>query len=204
MFYILSLLMIGLVVPSNDPRLLGASGANTSASPFVLAIKNAGIKGLPSVFNVVITLSVLSVGNSAIFGSTRTLQAMAKRRMAPKIFMYVDKAGRPLTTVILAFACGLIGFAGEASSSATVFSWLSALAGLSVFFTFGSICAAHIRFRYAWKAAGRTRDEIAWASPLGVIGSWIGFGLTVLCLIATFYVALFVSAQALCTLTGLS
>ena len=46
-------------------------------------------------------------------------------------------------------------------------------------------------------------DEIPWASPLGVIGSWIGFGLTVICLIATFYVALYVSGE-LSPSTGLS
>src|ERR1700710_132140 len=49
-FYVLSLFIVGLIVPSNSPDLLGSSGANTKASPFVLAIQYAGVKGLPSVF----------------------------------------------------------------------------------------------------------------------------------------------------------
>lgn len=40
--------MIGLLVPSNNPDLNLTSG-NAGASPFVIAIKQAGIKGLPSV-----------------------------------------------------------------------------------------------------------------------------------------------------------
>jgi amino acid transporter len=65
-------------VPSDNEDLLNASGANTKYSPFVIAIQLAGVKGLPSVFNVVITIAVLSVANSCTFGSTRTFQALAQ------------------------------------------------------------------------------------------------------------------------------
>ncbi|KAH8799391.1 amino acid permease-domain-containing protein [Xylogone sp. PMI_703] len=71
-FYVVSLLILGLIVPSDSDVLLGSSGANTKASPFVLVIKLAGIKVLPSIFNAVITISVLSVANSATYVSTRT------------------------------------------------------------------------------------------------------------------------------------
>jgi len=68
LFYVLNLLILGIIVPSDSKVLLGSSGANTKASPFVLAITMAGIKGLPSVFNAVITISVLSVANSCTYG----------------------------------------------------------------------------------------------------------------------------------------
>ncbi|KAG6840193.1 hypothetical protein C0991_008329 [Blastosporella zonata] len=45
--YVLSLTVIGLLVPYNEPRLLG--GTSAAASPFVIALKNAGIKGLDRV-----------------------------------------------------------------------------------------------------------------------------------------------------------
>ena len=48
LFYIGGVIVIGLLVPSNDPRLDIADGT-AAASPFVLAINNAGIKVLPSV-----------------------------------------------------------------------------------------------------------------------------------------------------------
>lgn len=85
-FYLISLLLVGLLVPYTDPRLLnGATSEDAKASPFVLAMTNAGIKGLPSVFNVVIMIAVLSVGNSSVYGSSRTLAALAEQHQAPKI-----------------------------------------------------------------------------------------------------------------------
>jgi amino acid permease len=50
----------------------------------------------------------------------------------------------------------------------------SAISGLSSIFTWGSICACHIRFRQAWKYHGHTLDELAYTSQPGVIGSWVG------------------------------
>ncbi|KAG9773388.1 AAT family amino acid transporter, partial [Aureobasidium melanogenum] len=94
--YVLSSLIVGIIVPNNSPDLLYATGANTKASPFVLAIQYAGVRGLPSVFNAVITVSTLSVANSATYGSTRTLQALAQHRMAPRFLAYVNGKGRPI------------------------------------------------------------------------------------------------------------
>lgn len=99
--YVLSSLILGIIVPNGSPELLGAYGANTKASPFVLAFQYAGVKGLPSVFNAVITVSTLSVANSCTYGSTRTLHALAQYGMAPKLLGYVDNKGRPVVAVIL-------------------------------------------------------------------------------------------------------
>ncbi|MCJ1444788.1 MAG: hypothetical protein MMC23_005290 [Stictis urceolatum] len=190
-FYVVSLFLIGLIVRSDSDQLLNASGANTKASPFVLAIKYAGIKGLPSVFNAVITLSVLSVANSCAYGSTRTVQALAKGGMAPKFFEYIDRKGRPIFCVVLQLLCGLLAFTAESASYSTVFTWLLSIAGLANFFVWGSICLSHIRFRAGWKAQGRSLDQLPFQAQFGVAGSYVGFTIVVICLIATFYVSLF-------------
>lgn len=191
--------MVGLLVPSDSQFLLGSSGANTKASPFVVALQNAGVKGLPSVFNAVITIAVLSVANSCTFGSTRTFQALASQGMAPKILAYVDRKGRPLTAVALQLAFALLAFINEASSVGDqFFNWLLALSALGYFFTWGSICWAHLRFRRAWHYNGRSLDELPYVALFGIWGSWFGFGLNVICLIATFYIALYVSPLRLC------
>jgi amino acid transporter len=192
-FYIVNLFIVGLILPSDDDRLLNSSGANTKASPFVLAIQDAGIQVLPSIMNAVITVAVISVANSCTFGSTRTMQALAEQGMAPKFLAYIDKQGRPLWCVIVQLAFGLLAYVGLASEGSTVFNWLLAISGLSYFFVWGSICLTHIRFRYVWKAQGYTLDQIPYKPGLGVIGSWIGFALNILCLIATFYSSLYVS-----------
>ncbi|KAJ5491422.1 amino-acid permease [Penicillium diatomitis] len=189
-FYVLATFVVGLIVPSNADYLLNSSGANTKASPFVVSIQNAGIAGLPSVMNAVITISVISVANSATYGSSRTIQALAQRGMAPKIFAYVDSKGRPVYCVLLQIAFGFLAFINEASATGSViFGWLLALSGINSLFVWGSICLAHVRFRAGWKHHGRDISELAYAAPFGVLGSWIGFGLNVLCLVATFYTA---------------
>ena len=192
-FYVISLFIVGLILPSNDKDLLGSSGANTKASPFVLSIQMAGVKGLPSVFNAVITISVLSVANSCTFGSTRTMQALAARGMGPKFLMYIDKKGRPVWCIVLQLIFGLLAFVNEATAGSTFFTWLLSLSGLSYFFCWGSINLSHIRFRAGWKAQGHTLDELPFQAQFGIIGSYIGLFLSIICLIATFYVSLFVS-----------
>ncbi|KAF5003110.1 hypothetical protein FDECE_10326 [Fusarium decemcellulare] len=189
-FYITNLLIIGLIMRSDDPRLMGASGANSKASPFVLAIQDAGIKVLPSIFNAVITISVLSVANSCTYGSTRTMQAMAERGMAPKILSYVDNAGRPLWCIAVQLAFGLLAFIGVSGSSGVVFDWLLALSGLAFVLVWTSICLAHIRMRAGWKFQGLPLRKIPYRTPFGVTGSYIGLFLNVLSLIFTFYSAL--------------
>ncbi len=191
-FYIVNLFIVGLILPANDERLLGSSGANTKASPFVLAIEDAGIQVLPSIMNAVITVAVISVANSCTFGSTRTMQALAEQGMAPKFLAYIDKQGRPLWCVVIQLVFGLLAYLGLAAEGSTVFSWLLAISGLSYFFVWGSICATHIRFRYAWKAQGFTLEQIPYKPGFGIWGSWIGLALNVLCLIATFYSSLYV------------
>ncbi|KAL6250338.1 hypothetical protein RBB50_002640 [Rhinocladiella similis] len=190
-FYVVSLLVMGLIVPNSSPDLLNSSGANTKASPFVLAIQYAGVKGLPSVFNAVITISVMSVANSCTYGSTRTMQALAQGGMGPKFLAWIDKKGRPVWPVVIQMVFGLLAFINEATTGATVFNWLLALTGLSSFFVWGSICLSHIRFRAGWKAAGRSLDDLPFKSQVGVYGSWVGLSLACICLVATFYISLF-------------
>lgn len=191
LFYVISLFLLGLIVPSDNDSLSSASGGNTRYSPFVLSFKLAGIKVLPSIFNAVITLSVISVANSCTFASTRTVQALCARGMGPSWGAKVDKKGRPWVILIIALLFGCLAYINLASSGSEVFTWLLSISGLSNFFTWGSICFAHIQFRRVWKMNGRTVDELPFAAMFGTTGSWIGLGLNILCLIAQFYVALF-------------
>jgi amino acid transporter len=190
-FYIVGLFILGLVVPANNPNLLHAHGAHSNYSPFVIAIRLAGIKILPSIFNAVITISVISVANSSAFASTRTIQALAQRGMAPKFLAYVDKKGRPIPTIVLQMAMGLLAFVNLAAAGSVLFTWLLSLTGLANFFVWGSINLSHIRFRKGWAHSGRTLEQLPYKAKFGVIGSYIGLVLNVICLVAQFYVALF-------------
>jgi len=191
LFYILGLLFVGLLVRSDDKRLLGSGYIDVQASPFVIASKDAGLIGFDSFMNVVIMVSVISIGMSGVYGGSRTLTALAEQGYAPKFFAYIDRSGRPLYSTLFVIAWGLLAYLNLAAAGPVIFEWLLALSGLAALFTWGSICLAHIRFRRAWKYHGHTLEEIPFRSVFGVAGSWIGLGLVAIVLIAQFYVAIF-------------
>jgi amino acid permease (yeast) len=189
LFYVISLTLVGMLVPYNDPRLFSSSGVDASASPFIIPIINAGILGLPSVMNVVIMISVLSVGNSSVYASSRTLAALAASRQAPKIFGYIDKQGRPLVGIIVQCLFGLLCFLAASPKEGDIFNWMLAISGLSSIFTWMSINICLIRFRRALAAKGRDTSEICFTSQVGVYGAYYGAGLNILVLIAQFWIA---------------
>lgn len=187
-FYIVSMIVVGLLVPYTDTRLLSGSGStDIKASPFVIAISDAGIQGLDSVMNAVILISVLSVGNAAIYGSSRTITALAEQNQAPRILSYVDRKGRPLFSILFASLFGLLAYLAASPKQEEAFMWMLAISGLSAVFTWTSICFAHIRFRRAWKVQGHSLDELPFKAQAGVWGSWVGFTINVIVLAAQFW-----------------
>lgn len=190
LFYVLALTVVGLLVPYDDERLLGSnkSSADTSASPFVIAIQDAGIQVLPSVMNGVILVAVMSVGNSSVFGSSRTIAALADQGQAPRWLSYIDRRGRPLMAIICASMFGFLAYLADIEQEESVLDWLLAISALSSLFTWASICLAHIRFRKAWARRGRSLHELAFRAQAGVLGSWAGLLLNILILCAQFWV----------------
>ncbi|KAJ3498649.1 hypothetical protein NLG97_g969 [Lecanicillium saksenae] len=143
---------------------------------------------LPSVMNAVILVAILSVGNSAVFGATRTLAAMANLRQAPRIFGYVDRKGRPLVAIFAAALIGFLAYLADLKQQRIVLEWLLTASGLSSIFTWGSICMCHIRFRRAWAANGHKPSELPFQAQFGVAGSYVGLGLNCLVIVTQFWV----------------
>jgi yeast amino acid transporter len=85
-FYISSVLAIGVICPSNDPDLT-SGGKGAGASPFVVAIKNAGIPVLDSVINTGILVSAWSSGNYFFYMATRSLYSQALAANAPLLVL---------------------------------------------------------------------------------------------------------------------
>lgn len=189
LFYFLSLTMISLLVPYNSPNLLGAGTSSTS--PFVIAIKNGGIHALPSIFNACILISILSVGNSAVFGCSRTVQSLGLQGLAPQILAYVDRKGRPLGGLALSALFGLLCFLAAYKDQGTVFDWLLSVAGLATIFSWFNIALCHFRFRQAMHAQGRSLEELTFTSITGIFGSIYAMGFLLVVLGIQFWTALF-------------
>ncbi|CAK7905018.1 amino-acid permease Gap1p [[Candida] anglica] len=190
-FYLVSLTMVATLVRWDDDRLLGASSVDATASPFVIAVVNGGIKAVPSIINVVILIAVLSVGNSSVYATSRSLNSLAEQGMAPKWTGYVDRAGRPLVAILITNVFGLFAFIAASDKQVEAFNWLLALSGLSSIFTWISINVSHIRFRAALNRQGRNTGELIYVAQGGAIGSYYGLILNLLVLIAQFWIGLF-------------
>lgn len=190
LFYLVSVIMMATLVPYDNDRLGTAS--NASASPFVIAINLAGIKALPSIMNVVILLAVVSVANAAVFGSTRTLVALAAQGHAPKQLLWIDNEGRPVTALIIALCFGGLAFISAWDGYGQVFDWLSALGGMSSLWTWGSVSVCHLRNRLAMKKNGLDpKKDLDFAAPGGYTIPIVGMLLAALTICLQFWIALF-------------
>lgn len=189
LIYITSLLIIGLAVPYNEPKLVDPNATGAQLSPFVIMMDKAKINGVNHLLNVTICVSVLSIGLSCVYAGSRTLTALAETGYAPRCFTFIDKAGRP--TYSLAFICAFapLAYINCSDVGTKVFDWLVALSGLSTLFTWLAICITHIRFRQAWKFQGHSVEELPFRALGGIYGSICGASLIVLVLIAQFYIA---------------
>jgi amino acid transporter len=201
-FYIISITVIGLTVPYTSPELISRNSVDSKASPFIIAIKDAGISGLDSVMNAVVMMAVLSVANSSMYGATRTLAALAEQGQAPHILAYVDRKGRPLVSIGVACLFGLLSYLYVSPVQGPAFTWLLALSGLSSIFTWISICYAHIQFRKAWLQQGNLLSDLIYKSPIGATGSWFGLIAFILILAAQIWVAISPSGGAASTAGG--
>ena len=72
LFYIGGVTIIGLLVPYTNPD-LNLKQSDAAKSPFVIAIKTAGISGLPSVINAALLTSAWSAASSDLYTSSRAL-----------------------------------------------------------------------------------------------------------------------------------
>lgn len=191
-FYITTVVVIGCLVPYNDDRLLGGSSSeDVTASPFVIALANAGSMGskVANFMNVIILIAVLSVANSCVYASSRVIQALGASGQLPSICGYIDKKGRPLVGIGICGIFGLLGFLVASDNEGTVFTWLFALCSISSFFTWFCICFSQVRFRIALRRQGRSTDEIAYKSMLGIAGGILGSILNILLIAGEIYVS---------------
>jgi amino acid transporter len=173
LFYIIGVFILGLICPSDNPNL--TTGIGTAASSaWVIAIKTAGIKGLPSIINACFITSAWSAGSSDLYTASRTMHGLARSGQAPKIFTYTNRYGTPVYAVALSSAFGLLSYMAVASSASRVFNWFSNMSAVSGMFTWFGICLTEIRFRAGLKAQGIDSRSLPWQSKLQPYAAYYG------------------------------
>jgi amino acid transporter len=182
LFYILSIFMVGLVVPSNDASLLRSTG-NASQSPFVIAARRAGIQAVPSIINAAVLTSAWSAGNSNMLGGSRILFGLAMHGHAPKFFTRVNRFGAPYVAVALIGVFMGLGYLTLSDSASTAFTWLQDIVSISTLVNWMCICIIYLRFQYGCRKQGIDRHrELPWAAPLQPYLTWFALVLFTLLL----------------------
>lgn len=162
-FYVVSVFMVGLIVPSNNPRL--GTESTAAASPYVIAIQTARIRVLPHIINGAIITSALSAGCSDLYTTSRALYSLAQKKQAPKIFTRTTRNGVPHYAVAVCWLVGCLAYLGSSAGSGEVFNFLVNLTALSGILTWLSIAIVYLRFRAGMKAQGISRETLPWTSP---------------------------------------
>jgi len=170
-FYSLGVLVIGVLVPFNDPRLVN-SASYSAASPFVIAIARAQVKVFDHIINAVILLSAFSAGSSYVYVASRTLYSLALDRRAPAIFRRVDRRGVPLPAVLLTLCFGPLAYLSVSQGGGVAFLWLSSLSTVAGLFAWGTISVSYLRFRRALKVQGFDTTTLPYRGKLQPYLSW--------------------------------
>ncbi|KAI9790764.1 MAG: hypothetical protein M1833_001760 [Piccolia ochrophora] len=183
-FYILSVFLLGMIVPFNSDDLVFANqksgSTSASASPFVVAIEEAGIEVLAPILNGCILLFVFSASNSDLYIASRTIYGLACEKKAPAILAYTDRRGVPVVALGTSALFGLLAFMNVSDDSKTVFTYFVNLVTIFGLLTWISILLSHIWFVKARRAQGITNDMMPYTAPLGIYGSYAALAFCIL------------------------
>ena len=174
-YYVLSVLLVGTIVPYNSKKLSFAAGASgtAAASPFVAAIEIAGITVLPHILNACILVFVFTAANSDLYIATRTLYTLARENKAPKIFARTDSRGVPVYSLGIATLFSLLAYMNVSDSSKIVFKYFVNLCTIFGILTWISILVSHICFVRARRAQKIPESSLNYVSPMGLTGAYI-------------------------------
>ena len=159
-FFICSSLAVGIVVSHTDPKLISAHSGTATASPYVVAMQNMGIKVLPDVLSALLITSVFSAGNAYTFYATRSLYGLALEGQAPAILRKCTKSGVPIYCLMVVTALSCVAFLNVSSNTAEVLSWFINLVTTSGIINYIIISVTYIFFYRATQAQGVDRASL--------------------------------------------
>ncbi|KAG9731882.1 putative amino acid permease, partial [Aureobasidium melanogenum] len=151
------------------------SGSGTAAaSPYVIAMKNMGISGLPHLVSALLVTSIFSAGNTYTFCATRSLYGLALEGRAPKALRYCTKNGIPIVcfAIVMIFPC--LAFLQVSKGSNVVLGWLINLVTAGGVINYWVMSVTYIFFYRACKAQSLDRDTLPYKGWFQPYSAYIG------------------------------
>lgn len=177
--YLLSVLAMGLLCPSDDP-LLTNYGTGAGYSPYLVAIRRAGIKILPIIATTGILLSSVASGRTFMYMASRSLHSLSENGHAPSLFYHRNGYGVPYAAVLGSGLFSLLAYMSVWTSSTIVFNWIMPVVTASGYLSWFAACVIHQNFQRATRTlaiADKRRD-------VGRYGTCFGMGCSILLLLA--------------------
>ncbi|KAF9438727.1 hypothetical protein BGZ76_005459 [Entomortierella beljakovae] len=190
LFYVLTILIIGMSIPWDDPDLANSRG-DVKSSPFTRVFVLTGINVGADIMNAVILVAVLSAGNSGLYASSRALHTLSQEGNAPKFFGKVNERGVPIYCVLATSLVGCLAFIVSLPQigQGEAYNWLLSLASTTGFIAWLGIAFCHIRFRMAYKAQGRNLKDLPFVSRLYPFGPFYTIFICLVILLGQGYTA---------------
>lgn len=150
LFYILSIAIITLLVPYNNPYL--AIQDKVSMSPYTLVFGQYISAYAADIVNLVILIAVLSAANASMYSSTRLLWHISKQGQAPALFSRLTRSSIPVYALLGSALIGCLAFFSSVVGNGIVFSYLLQISSLSGFIAWFAIALSHYQFRKQYVA----------------------------------------------------
>ena len=179
LFYILSILVIGLLIAYNDPRL--ASHSNVNISPYTLIFSNYIGKYAADFINLIIFIALVSTANASMYTASRTLWYMGHVNHSPSFMTRLNKHSIPVMSLIFTTIIGIIFFCFSLINNGTVFTYLVEVSSLSGFIAWFGIALSHYRFRSHYLPTAGGITTLKYRAKLYPIGP-------ILCMIVIFFI----------------
>ncbi|CAG9952068.1 unnamed protein product [Clonostachys rosea f. rosea IK726] len=190
-FFIGGCLAVTIIVSPHDKvleRLYGQGHGSTgsaAASPYIIAMENLGINGLPHLITALFATTIFAAGNTVLYSATRTLYGLSLEGHAPKFLRKVTKSGIPIYCFLVTMIFPFLAFLQLGSGSSTVLTWLINLATGATLIYFITALITYIRFYRACQVQGFNRDKLPYKGWLQPYGAW--FALISELIIIVFY-----------------
>lgn len=187
-FFIIGALSVGIVCPYTAEDLIGALGPSAANSPYVLSMRRLGITVFPDVVNALILTSILSAGNSYVFGTSRSLYSLALAGQAPAVLKKLNRNGVPYVCVLITMAISCLSYLSVSAGTARVLSWWISLVTASQLLNWIFMSTTWLRFNNAMKKQGLDRKTfLPYRSIFQPYAAWYAFIMSTCVLIISGY-----------------
>jgi amino acid transporter, AAT family len=143
-FYIGAVAVIMALVPWTE--------LSPSVSPFVFVFEKLRVPFAAAIINLVVITAATSSCNSGLFSTGRMLWSLAQRGQGPRAFARLSPQQVPAAGIHASAALMLLGVALNYMVPERVFTWVTSVALVGTFWTWGIILVSHRNYRLAVRA----------------------------------------------------